>query len=914
MPKTFEYKQAKEQIGFFKNFVPELKKNTGFGADCKNDLLQQTNILHTSGYFSRTVEQGLQGKEIGSDDNGTKNFLSDIYFFKEATDLSDKCNVLYERNAATIERLVSSLNSGSNALFWFFSSRKKKAAAEDAYEKLNNLKNGYAVAYANEVFDKIANLKATSYDVIKRNYSENMSEYGNWLQKANEAAFTEHGYVPVVERLDGQYKAIADKSNEIKSAVKNAVCDIESAVENFLNEELIVALKGISVDELARDKSGIKPKYLKDAGYENIADIYGLSAARLAGIYGISYEKACLIKGKCDGYADKMKSGLKIRLSADKKTKAATDVVRAIYSYIKKSDYEKQIKKLDKDYGNDVKSALKVLYRLGNGVKWLFISEDEKSRIKKAYFYLKNTLDTIYKPLIDTVYKDFRRLTSPANDKAWNDFSANSIRYYNVIEEFCPNVLGTDDSIYGLPEYLAEQIKNQPILSDGLLCTLRRYQEWGVKYALCQKRVLLGDEMGLGKTIQAIACMVSLKNAGATRFLVVCPASVVTNWCREISKHSTLKAIEIHGAGKSSAFEEWVENGGVAVTNYESTSHLTLKDDYRFSLLVVDEAHYIKNAAARRSVNTKKLARHADGLLFMTGTALENKVDEMISLISILRPTIAEQIKDLAFMSSAPQFREKIAPVYYRRKREDVLTELPDKIESKEWCALNAEEEAIYENAVLSGRYNDARRVSWNVSDLNKSCKAQRLKEIVEEAEEEGRKVLVFSFFLDTISKIYNYLQEKCLSPITGSVSVAARQEIIDEFDGSPAGTVLLAQINSGGTGLNIQAASVVVICEPQFKPSIENQAVSRAYRMGQARNVLVYRLLCENTVDEKLIDVLEEKQVVFDTFADKSVAAGKCAEIDEKTFGKIIKEEIERINIKRGESAFLNNRNKNAP
>ena len=116
---------------------------------------------------------------------------------------------------------------------------------------------------------------------------------------------------------------------------------------------------------------------------------------------------------------------------------------------------------------------------------------------------------------------------------------------------------------------------------------------------------------------------------------------------------------------------------------------------------------------------------------------------------------------------------------------------------------------------------------------------------------------------------------------------------------------MLLAQIQSGGTGLNIQSASVVVICEPQFKPSIENQAISRAYRMGQARNVLVYRLLCTNTIDERLTELLAHKQELFDAFADKSVAAEQNedynVEIDEKNFGQLIQEEIKRINAQRG-------------
>jgi SNF2 family DNA or RNA helicase len=303
-------------------------------------------------------------------------------------------------------------------------------------------------------------------------------------------------------------------------------------------------------------------------------------------------------------------------------------------------------------------------------------------------------------------------------------------------------------------------------------------------------------------------------------------------------------------------------------------------------------------------MNVKKLSEYADRLLFMTGTALENKVDEMVSLIRILQPKVASQIQGMVSISVAPQFRQAVAPVYYRRKREDVLTELPELIESKEWCTLSRAEEMAYEQAVLSKNYAEARRVSWNVENIADSSKAARLIELVEEAKSDGRKIIVFSFFLDTIHQVALLLGDRCTNPINGSVTPQRRQEIIDEFDKSPPGTVLVAQIQSGGTGLNIQSASVVILCEPQFKPSIENQAISRAYRMGQTRNVLVYRLLCENTVDEKIMSTLESKQKIFDAFADKSIAAIESAEMDERTFGNIIKEEIDRINSKHGNPA----------
>ena len=216
---------------------------------------------------------------------------------------------------------------------------------------------------------------------------------------------------------------------------------------------------------------------------------------------------------------------------------------------------------------------------------------------------------------------------------------------------------------------------------------------------------------------------------------------------------------------------------------------------------------------------------------------------------------------------------------------------------------MTPEEERIYERDLYDKSYSAIRKVSWNIEDLNDSSKANRLKDIIENAKEEGRKVIVFSFFRETITKIYDFLNGICLPPINGSISPQRRQEILDQFNDSKPGSVLISQIQAGGTGLNIQCASVVVIAEPQLKPSIENQAIARAYRMGQTSNVLVYKLLCENTVDEKLLEKLKQKQEIFDAFADKSSAADaqNQNEISDKTFREIVEEEIERINKEKG-------------
>ncbi len=703
------------------------------------------------------------------------------------------------------------------------------------------------------------------------------------------------------KRIIEQYRKLLTEMSLAEEYCAGLRAAITEASDALLKQEALQILKEVPVEELNRDKRGFRIKALRENGYRSVADIMEASVYSLAAINGISDETAYSIKQAARRIAETTRQGVRIRLSEDNKVAAASQLILAVSKFKNSEKHIAEIGRLNTAYKSKIESAIEDLRVATGGIKWLFSSKAKKQNAAVAYELLNELLQGAYFSNARENLATLDKIKTATASEAWLDFSENSIRFFNILEDINPGILGADDAICGLPEELAQEIRDQDILSEGLHCELRRYQEWGVKYVLHQERVLLGDEMGLGKTIQAIAAMVSLKNTGATHFIVVCPASVLANWCREIMKMSDLKVVKVHGQDRSAALDLWIKDGGVAVTTYETTGHFKLDKDFKYSLLVVDEAHYIKNPDAHRTINVKKISDHAERLLFMTGTALENKVDEMISLIKILQPEVAASVRGMEFLSSAPQFRSRVASVYYRRKREDVLTELPDLIENREWCSLTREEESAYEEAVLNRRYADARRVSWNIGDLRDSSKAARMMEIIDEAKEDGRKIIVFSFFLDTIKKITDMLCDSCYGPINGSVTPQKRQEIIDEFDKAPAGSVLAAQIQAGGTGLNIQSASVVILCEPQFKPSIENQAISRAYRMGQTRNVLVYRLLCEDTVDEKIISLLESKQLIFDAFADESVAASTSMELDDNTFGNIIKEEVDRINAKRG-------------
>lgn len=675
--------------------------------------------------------------------------------------------------------------------------------------------------------------------------------------------------------------------------------EIKKAADALAERQLAEFLGSMSVDELSRDKRGIRVFALKNAGIDDLGQLYRRSRGSLESIPGIGETGAALIHSTVQTIAGTARQGLRLRLSAEDESKELQRLLPLLHRYAAASQPRMAAEELLADFGEEMEIALAVSKKALSPLGWLFSSAAER---KNALAAAEDVLALSRCGITEKaalIHADFRQ-SSPKGD-AMEAFRKNSAPFAIALEYVC-GMTAADSSPGAVPAELAQAVNAKKLDLSLLRATLRPYQLFGTKYILTQKYSLLGDEMGLGKTVQAIAAMVSLSNTGETHFMVVCPASVVTNWCREIGKHSPLRVVKIHGSSRLAALQDWTEHGGVAVTTYETTGVIQIEAETKLAMMILDEAHYIKNPEARRTVNTKAVCSRAERLLFMTGTAMENKVEEMLELIRILQPTVATDVQSLAFLSTAPQFREKIAPVYYRRRRDDVLTELPELIEKRQWCTLQKEEERLYEDAILSKKYTEARRVSWNVADLNQSSKAQRLKEIIETSEADGRKIIVFSFFLDTIGKIGAYFEGRCLPPINGSVPPQRRQEIIDEFDKAPAGSVLLAQIQSGGTGLNIQSASVVVICEPQFKPSIENQAISRAYRMGQSRNVLVHRLLGDDTVDEKITQLLEQKQAMFDAFADESSVGQESLALDERSFANLMQEEAERIQVKREE------------
>ena len=457
----------------------------------------------------------------------------------------------------------------------------------------------------------------------------------------------------------------------------------------------------------------------------------------------------------------------------------------------------------------------------------------------------------------------------------WDDFLARPADYFAMLSEL--GLVTEDDqkAEADLPDDIVDAVRGLELDTEYLLASLRGYQSFGARFALVQRKVIIGDEMGLGKTIEALAVLAHLRAKGSHHSLVICPAAVVTNWVREVGSKSTLRAHRVHGPERDAALRNWVRNGGVAVTTFETLAwfegHITALRD--LGCVVVDEAHYIKNPEALRTQRATRVIDSCSRAILLTGTPLENRIEEFANLVGYLRPDLVVDANELA----PRRFRRQVAPAYLRRNQEDVLTELPELVEIDEWLPMSKADASAYRNAVASGNFMAMRQAAMRNGPWSE--KLQRLIAIVGEAEDNRRRVIVFSHFRDVLDQVARALPGEVFGPLTGSVPAAARQVMVDQFSAAGHGAVLVSQIVAGGVGLNIQAASVVVICEPQLKPTTEWQAIARAHRMGQLETVQVHRLLSEEGIDQRITEILARKREVFNDFARVSETAGSAPE-----------------------------------
>jgi len=687
---------------------------------------------------------------------------------------------------------------------------------------------------------------------------------------------------------------ILSRLQQIDAAGQEHKATVQRTADLLFAQRVRHTLEAMDVEHINRARKGLRISLLREAGINNVYQASQLSFKQVCDIDGLGEQSAARIRDTIEQIKKNTEDTIRVRLNIESPDQADNVLVRALYVYIHSKKPAKECAELYHQHCAAVQHEMHIVQQGLNGLGWLFKSRKKKEEILDAVNSLQQRLAENFGDGL--AIKAWDDVINTDLDHCWSDYSKNAPEYYLQLEELGIK-WGKQDTVRGgMPAQLAEEIEQRPLNLKFLKATLRAYQSFGTKYIVHQKNTLLGDEMGLGKTIQAIAAMAALCAEGKSHFMVVCPASVLINWCREIEKHSMLEVYKVHG-NDTEALLQWRRNGGVAVTTYESISRFTLPEKFRISAVVADEAHYVKNPETQRTKALLGLLARTEYTLFMSGTPLENNVDEMCFLVRCLRPDIAQQLDGVKYLSTAEQFRQQLAEVYLRRTREDVLQELPDLIEKEQWCTLGRVERKAYYDAVMSENFMAVRKVSWQVDDLSQSSKAIRLAELCEQAKSQNRKVIVFSFFRSTLHKVAELLGDRCMEPITGDVSPQRRQEIVDEFSNAQDGAVLISQVQAGGTGLNIQSASVIIFCEPQIKPSIENQAISRAYRMGQVRDVLVYRLLADDSIDERILELLKNKQNLFDNFADESVVGTESLKADERAaINAMMEEEKNRL------------------
>ncbi|MFC8657179.1 DEAD/DEAH box helicase [Streptomyces parvus] len=684
----------------------------------------------------------------------------------------------------------------------------------------------------------------------------------------------------------------------------NAVAAVRSVLDPLLDSLVGQELAHIPVSRLKDVTEGrLRLGALEQAGLATVGQVHGTDRYELRQIPGVGAHTADQALAAAAQIAHAVRDTVSVRIDVDAPDDTSTALVTALHRLVVAgADARRAVdaaRRLAELLGSRVETAAPG----GSRLRMLFAGRRSRARVREA-------LDAVRSAVADAVERELPvlfaqasadLLRSPASPaEAWVDFELRSAEYYSLLAGLSGSGPDRDAAEGFLPAGIADRVRALRLDDTFLRVSLRGYQAFGARFALAQKRVIIGDEMGLGKTVQAIAALAHLAARGETHFLVVCPASVLINWTREIRARSALRAVPVHGAERVAAFADWRETGGVAVTTFDALHLLpeATAAEVRPGMLVVDEAHFVKNPEARRSRAVAGWAERVERVLFLTGTPMENRVEEFRSLVRQLRPELAPSVSTTHGAAGSRAFRRAVAPAYLRRNQVDVLAELPALVQVDEWEEFGAEDREAYAEAVACGRFMRMRRAAYAVPGT--SAKLERLRELVDEARDNGLKVVVFSYFRDVLAAVGDALGPDVFGPLSGSVPPARRQELVDSFSAVEGHAVLLSQIQAGGTGLNMQAASVVILCEPQIKPTLEHQAVARAHRMGQVRTVQVHRLLATDSVDQRLVELLARKDRLFDAYARRSDLAETTPDAvdvsDAELARRIVEEEQQRL------------------
>ncbi len=437
---------------------------------------------------------------------------------------------------------------------------------------------------------------------------------------------------------------------------------------------------------------------------------------------------------------------------------------------------------------------------------------------------------------------------------------------------------------------------------------LRDYQKEGVAWLQTlqgyQFGGILADDMGLGKTLQVIAMLESKKMSVS---IVVAPASLLLNWQDEIHKFApAMKCCVIHGTRFER--EELISNAknyDVIITSYDYIRRdVDMYKNIEFHYIVLDEAQYIKNQKTKNAISVKQL--HGKYRLALTGTPIENSLAELWSIFDFLMSGYLFSYRYFQQNYEYPIVKEKddesqvklknlITPFVLRRTKKEVLKELPDKIENTITVPFNEEEKKVY--FANLAQVSSELQQQLDIDKVNKieilamltklrqicceprivyeefkekSSKMQACLDIIENYKENNKKILVFSSFTTVLGLLEEELKEKGIKyfVLTGSVDKVKRRQLVHEFQNDDT-TVFLISLKAGGTGLNLTAAEGVIHFDPWWNMSVQNQATDRVHRIGQKNVVQVFKLIMEDSIEQKIAELQQQKKDLADAFVE---------------------------------------------
>ncbi|HET7627259.1 MAG TPA: DEAD/DEAH box helicase [Bacillales bacterium] len=467
---------------------------------------------------------------------------------------------------------------------------------------------------------------------------------------------------------------------------------------------------------------------------------------------------------------------------------------------------------------------------------------------------------------------------------------------------------GADDYLQRL---LRPDVRNVGPVPEGFRGSLRPYQEQGFRWLAERNHkgvgVCLADDMGLGKTIQTIAFLLATRDDKmSVPSLIICPTSLIENWRRELNRFAPNLTVYLHHGSKrlkDHEFRRKKRSFEVMITSYNLAARDThFLHKYEWPHIILDEAQAIKNPATKQSRAIRTL--RADHRVALTGTPMENRLEELWSIMDFLNPGYLGSLRAFRQQFVNPRMqkentnkiRQLVQPFMLRREKSDrsVIRDLPDKIEHKQYCYLSEEQASLYQSIVndLTEKMQNARGIERkglilasltrlkqlcdhpqlilrNQAFVKQSGKLTECFRLLDRLFADQRSPLIFTQYV----KMGRLLQEKIKDTYSdrkvyfmhGGLSSDKREALLDNYRNEAENAVFILSLRTGGVGLNLTEASDVIHFDRWWNPAVENQATDRAHRIGQRRNVHVHKLISIGTLEEKIDEMIERKQALTD-------------------------------------------------